>query len=200
MIGWDGRAAYIGCIMPTDFQSLGETSETTMPANSASAPVTPDKLTIARLLILTAGVAAGLRLFALDVASLDTFDAWRTVASAVLAGLSLPGPLFILRWRRRMPVGLGGLLWLALGLGVWTMVPPALAVPLDDASARTCLFIGMPLASLWFMSALLLSGQLRRGIFSRFEPWTERFGLGLGLAWSPLGIGWLFDIYGEAFF
>src|SRR5687768_7556054 len=90
-----------------------------------------DKLTILRLLLLTAGVAVGLRVFEPELRREESGDYWwLCLAVAILAGCSLAGPLFAIARRRagaRLRVGgMGGMLWLASGLGMWTLLVPAL--------------------------------------------------------------------------
>ena len=85
------------------------------------------------------------------------------------------------------------------------MLPPAIAGPLlhkntmGSGSAGACLFYVMPLAALWFLLAAVLSGQLRLRHLRGDLPWTDRFGVCLGLAWTVLGIWITGDFYWEAF-
>lgn len=156
-----------------------------------------DRLTISRLLVLTAGVAIGLRLLAPPPADIDvrSVDAWRRLASCVLIGLSLPGPIYTIRRPRGDRLGIGGLLWLALGLGALLLLPAAVH---KGRTAEACLYYTLPLMSLWTVLAAALGGLLRRRRL-RAAAWRDRFGLYLGLAWSPLAIWHLVDFYREAF-
>jgi hypothetical protein len=165
-----------------------------------------DQLTIARLMVLTAGIGVGLAVFAPPYESFDAMDSehWRKLATSVLIGVSLPGVFYNVR-RRSRRVATGGLLWLTLSLGVWILLPPAIAAPLlnggtkGDTSAGMCLYFVLPLVSVWFLLAAWLGGKLQRRHFSKGSAWGDRFGVYLGLVWSILGTWVIFDFYWEAF-
>lgn len=178
-----------------------------MNERSSALPDYPGRLSLSRMMVLVAGLGIGLSLFHQDRdVDFRDLDWWRGTAIAMLIGCSLPGVLYTTRQRTSGPrQGLGSLLWLSLSLGALLMVPPAIAGPLlhDQAvgsnSSVVCLYYTMPLASLWFILAAVVSGQLRRRCLSAAVSWGERFGWCLGLGWSVLG-GWLlFDFYFEAF-
>ena len=161
-----------------------------------------DKLTILRLLLLTAGVAVGLRMFQWQLRRWDPSsdaDWWRWMAAAILAGCSLPGPLFaIARRRSGARLKTGGILWLTLGLGAWMLLP---AVLVDRYRlGLTALYYCLPLTALWTTLAAAAAGRLNRRSLGRDAPWFERFGLYLGLAWSPLGIWHIVVFYWVPFF
>lgn len=173
----------------------------TTPAAEPSGP--PDRLTIGRLLILTAGVAVGLGVFLphrSDPPKIGDPELWLASINAVLAGLSLPAPLFFFRMPResRSRMRFGGFFALAAGLGSLTMLPPAAAarVASTGASATVCLIYVLPLMALWWLMAAASSGQLRT-LFRRDRPWLDRFGTLLAIAWSPLGLWHLFNFYAE---
>jgi hypothetical protein len=134
-------------------------------------------------------------------------DSWRGLFTAILEGFSLPGVYYALRRSRAgHRLEFGGLLWLTLSLGILLMLPPAVAGPLlrgdelGSNQAGMCLMYVLPLMSLWFMLGAALSGRLRRSHLGPQAPWTERFGLYLGIAWCPLGLWLLLDFYWDAFF
>jgi len=122
------------------------------------------------------------------------------LANAVLIGLALPAPLFMVRPRRRdaRPLGFGSLFALVAGLGALLMLPPALAARLKSSQggAVVCLAYVLPLMGLWFILAALLSGQIR-SLFRADTPWRERYGALLALLWSPLGAWHLYGFYSE---
>jgi hypothetical protein len=184
-----------------------DTSKTT--SQDAEQPAAPrDRLTIGRVMVLTAGVAIGLTVFrerkSLNPADIDW---WRETATAVLIGLSLPGVLYTTRWRRSgATTGLGSLLWLTLSLGSLLMVPPIIGAAvlhkneLGSNSAGMCLYYALPLVSLWFVLAVILSGHAPNGKWSVQTGWSDWFGWRLGLVWSVLGVWLLVDFYREALF
>lgn len=163
------------------------------------AQVPPDRLTIRRLLLLTAGVAVALGAFC-PPPNWDA-ESWLGIGHSILIGLALPAPLFAMP-RRHVP-GVGGLFALMAGLGSLTMLPPAYAMRFYQAqrmggSPFLCLYYCLPLMSLWFILAALMSGQLH-GLFRRDTAWVERYGALLALLWSPLGAWHLICFYIEAF-
>jgi Mn2+/Fe2+ NRAMP family transporter len=180
------------------------------PPSPLAVPTEPgrDRLTIARLMVLTAGVAIGLTLFrenkSIDLASVDW---WRATVTAALIGCSLPGAFYTTHWRQPGgQAGLGSLLWLALSLGGLLMIPPVVGATfvhsneLGSNSAGMCLYYTMPLASLWFVLAAAMGGRLASGSTASEPRWSNWFGWRLGLLWSALGLWLLVDFYREAFF
>ena len=159
-------------------------------------------------MVLMAGVGVGLTLFReRESLNLGDVDWWRETATAVLIGCSLPGVFYTTRWRRASPPqGLGGLLWLTLSLGALLMIPPVIAAAVNQRnqlgtdSAGMCLYYAMPLVSLWFVLAAILSGHLRSKALSFEAGWSDWFGWRLGLVWSLFGLWLLVDFYREAFF
>jgi len=137
-----------------------------------------DRLTISRLLILTAGVGVGLAICMPRPVDLRSADSWRSLLTAVLMGISLTGPLFAVldRGTGILPVSSragcpchqrldwGGLFWFAQGLGVLLMLPPIIAEQFGQDRIRlspsSCLGYVLPLMGLWFLLAALASGML----------------------------------------
>jgi hypothetical protein len=157
------------------------------------------------MLILTAGVALGLGIFApslQDANTIDNANGWLMVINAVLIGLSLPAPCWTLRAERggHPPLGAGGLFALTMGLASLSMLPPALIARLTAGKSATfaCLYFVLPLVGLWYTAATALGGQWR-AMFRAEAPWIERYGGLLALAWSPLGLWHLFHFYSEVF-
>jgi len=164
-----------------------------------------DRLTIARLLLLTAGVAIGLGVYAPDVTGpgkTEPMNRWIALANAVLIGLALPAPLFAigLQRRERVPLGVGGLFALMAGLGGLTLFPAMLAMRLSGASsvAPLCLYYVLPLMGLWCVLAAVVGRQVRF-LLQADAPWLERYGAFLALVWSPIGVWHLVFIYRELF-
>ena len=181
-----------------------------MNASPATAPesceVASDRLTIRRLLLLTAGVAVGLTLFAprFEEGGFADVEQWRAVANAAIIGLALLAPLFCFsRAVRNRHLGAGGFFALAVGLGVWLLLPAAVmewfarhaTPPTDRNMTAGCLYNVLPLMGLWNLLAALVAGSAARRELVPKMSWTERYGLFLSLAWSPLGVWMLVDIY-----
>ncbi len=165
-----------------------------------------DRLTILRLLILTAGVAVGIVFFAPGYDGEEAWDneKWRALATAVLIGLALPAPLFCARRpQSETKLGAGGLFALTAGLGSLLMLPAAVIewagrtspTAGADGMPATCLYYCLPLVGLWYLLAALVSGYVGRSLFAPETPWTERYGILLALLFSPLGVWALVDIY-----
>lgn len=171
---------------------------------SARASPKPDRLTIRRLLLLTAGVAIGLAVFSPEADDPWSTEYWRALAHAFITGLALPAPLFAFRpgrWQKR-PLGSGGLFALTASLGALLMLPPIAAetvVERNPAAATACLFYVLPMAASWYLLATVLAGHLGRGLFDAQTPWVERYGFLLAALWTPLGIWILVNFYLEAF-
>lgn len=166
----------------------------------------PDRPTIARLLILTAGTAAGLTFFAPPFGQRGPADAddWLALAVAVIIGLTLPAPLFCIpRVVRGHGLGAGGTFALASGLGVLLLLPAAIiewlgrfATPPDeDTYTMSCLYFVLSFTGLWYLLASLAAGHAGRRLFRRETPWTERYGFFLALLWSPLGAWQVIGVY-----
>ena len=170
------------------------------------AAASDDRLTLGRLLILVAGVLVGLRLFLEPMNENPNYDGeyFRILYTGPLVGLSLTGPVILLaNFRRVRPFGAGRLLWFTQGIGVWLLLPPAVANVVDGGGkgdlAQACLYYCLPFVGLWFLLAAAVGGHLTRSQWRRSAPWTERFGLYLGFAWIPLSIWVLWDVYHNAF-
>ena len=138
-------------------------------------------------------------------ADVSSVEWWRLVWFALLAGVALVSPLFVIGRRMRgQRAGVGGMLLLTLGFGVLLLVPPAIA---DRSSGQSggegfsvaCLAYCVPFVCLWYLLAAIAGGQLTRASFRRSTPWVERLGLYLSLSGTPLAVWLLFEIYAEAF-
>ena len=67
--------------------------------------------------------------------------------------------------------------------------------PTDRNMTAGCLYNVLPLMGLWnLLAALVAASAVRRELVPKMS-WTERYGLFLSLAWSPLGVWMLVDIY-----
>ena len=163
-----------------------------------------DRLTIRRMLLLMAGIAVGLVVFAprFGEGEIADVEKWRYTANAIVIGLAIAAPLVcIRRVIRKRPLAAGGLFALAAGLGVWLLLPAAVAEFVarqggnDRGTTVSCLYWVMPLMGLWYLLAALVSGHVARKLFTPSTPWVERYGLCLAFLWSPLGVWMLIDIY-----
>ena len=163
-----------------------------------------DRLTIWKLLLLTAGFGVGLSCFQapLDQFNWKASEDWRVLSNGILCGLSLPAIAFGLRLRlsgRRL--GGGALFGLMAGLGTLLMLPPAVLYgpgssgDRDTSIAVACMNYVMPLMALWFLLAAIVGGALRRQVWSSATPWSEKYGYLLAGGWAPLGVWAMFDIY-----
>ena len=164
-----------------------------------------DRLTIARLLALTAGVAAGLTIFFPNLGDEGPGDLedLMMLATAAILGLTLPAPWFCIRQTvRGGRLGPGGMFALASGMGVLLLLPAGIIERMarvtapyrDEGTAITCLYWVLSSMGLWYLLAAVVSGDARR-LFRSETPWTERYGFVLALLWSPLGVLLLYDIY-----
>ncbi len=164
------------------------------------APARRDALTILRILLLTAGVAVGIQVFGWEKDKLLLLP----LANAVVIGLSLPAPLFVVGRARQSPgaMGPGSMFAMTMGIGSLLLLPPPIIAKLviaRESSAPLCLYYVMPLAAIWFLLGALLAGQISRRLFDRGRtPWTERYGYFLAVLWSPLGVYHLVNFYREA--
>jgi hypothetical protein len=171
-----------------------------VPADPTPAPLPRDALTIRRILLLTAGVAAGLKVFAPESDQpLVQAEGWLLLANAVVIGLSLPAPFFLMgSVRRARTLGPGSMFAATMGVGSWLLLPPPLIG--RSPAALLCSYYAMPLVAAWFLLATLLTRQVNRRLFDRAAtPWTERYGYVLALLWAPLGVYHLVLMYREVF-
>jgi hypothetical protein len=187
-------------------QTPRESVDDSPPITTAPGDDSSDRLTIGRLLILTAGIAVGLTVFAprIGTGNLADQDLWRGLAQAIAIGLSMPAPLFCLpRAFRNRQLGPGGLFSLSAGLGVLVLLPAGVierftrqsGANADRFQTGACLGVALSLFGLWYLLAALVAGHADRHLFRCTTPWTERYGFLLALVWSPLGAWWVFDIY-----
>jgi hypothetical protein len=171
---------------------------------AAQPPRRRDGLTILRIMLLTAGVGAGIQVFGPDWdGDWSKNKGWLGLANSIVIGLSLPAPLFLLSavWRKDQSIGPASLFAMAMGIGSLLLLPPPIIAALTshESAAVTCLYYIMPQAGLWFLLAAALTGQIGRRLFDRCAtPWTERYGYSLALLWSPLGLWHLVNYYREA--
>lgn len=168
------------------------------------ATATTDRLTIFRMLVITAGIAVGLVVFAprIDRSNQSPYNVeyFRALAAAPIVGACLPAGFFAWGWRRRSHarLGPGGLLALTMTAGVLLLLPPA-AMTGDDGMGFICLRFMLPLVSLWYLVAMAAAGQLNRETLTGGAPWSERYALYLAIAWLPEAAWLLYEIYEGAF-
>ncbi len=167
------------------------------------ATVTTDRLTIFRLLVITAGIAVGLVIFSPKVDPSDkspyNVEYFRHLAAAPIIGACLPAGFFAWGWRRRSQarLGPGGLLALTMTCGVLLLLPPSMMTG-DRGMGFMCLRYMLPLLSLWYLVAMAAAGQLKREKLTGGIPWAERYALYLAIAWLPEAAWLLYNIYEEA--
>jgi hypothetical protein len=165
-----------------------------------------DRLTISRLMVLTAGICLSLALVAPRNFQVwpATVDPYRQMYSTLLVGLSLPGLIYCWPRHVRARQRLGSLLWLSLALGAWLLLPPAAVAPLvrgqelGNNMAVSCMYLLFPLMSVWLLLAGWLGGSLWPSVRAS-ALWRERFGIWLGLAWCLQGLWILGEMYWDAF-
>ncbi len=122
---------------------------------------------------------------------------------AILGGLSLAGPIVVIRSRRgrRQPPRPGELIWATQGIATWLLWPPVVwkrlsGGNLEDTSSGVCYAYGTPLMALYLTIGLLAGGWLRPRRFRRRAlPWQECFGLVLGFLWACTGLYVLWLLY-----
>lgn len=148
----------------------------------------------------------GLMIFAPRAKDFDPSSSewWRLLWFALLSGVALISPVFVIGRRiRGHRAGVGGMLLLTLGFGVLTLLPTAIADRVrgaDNGFSAVCLAYCVPLVCLWYLVAAASGGQLTRAFLRKSTPWVERFGIYLTLAAAPLGIWTLVAIYLEELF
>ena len=171
------------------------------------------------MMLLIAGVGVGLAVMTtLDGPQSDSgIELIFLLAGGILGGASFVGvPLLIReRWRRpRRRFGPGRVIWFTQGTAAWLLWPPIVVgsisvnrgrnPPIVDPSApQICFAYGTPLMAVYLTVALLAGGWWRpRARKERKRtplPWTERFGLLLGMGWAVLGLYVLSMIYRSKF-
>ena len=170
-------------------------------------------------MILVAGVGVGLATAApvLREGSPGEGQYWLLASFAMLSGASAAGvPLLAIERRRsgprRRPFGPGQTLWFTHGAAAWLLWPPIVVGRMarpgapatmgltHGATAEICLLYGTPPMAVYMTLALLVGGRFRRRRRPGRRPpaplpWTERFGLLLGMAWAAAGLYVLSLIY-----
>jgi hypothetical protein len=164
-----------------------------------------DRLTIGRLMLITAGIAVGLVVFVPEPEkAFEDAQHVRLLLGAILLGATLPGLVFVAeRRRQRRRIGVGGWIALTSGLGVLILLPPSLAASRfggGEGLGLLCLHYTIPLAMLFMLLASIAAGRLRWRHLNRSAPWSERYGFYLALAWLPLSLWLLWDIYTDSLF
>jgi len=159
------------------------------------------------MLVIMTGVAVALVVYGPERDHIDLADAecWRILLTTFVIGLSLAGPFFVLGRRRDgRRLGAGGMLALTFGLGALVMLPPSawgrFYLESNDRETIVCLWYIVPLFGVWYTVAMALGGRLGRYSFSSAVPWSERYGLFIALAATPLGAWMLWDMYVDVFF
>ncbi len=172
---------------------MDHSNETSVSQTPPRPPDRRDALTILRILLLTSGVAVGISVFLPDK-ELKGGTAWRVLASAVVIGLSLPAPLFVIAAARRIrgPLGPASLFAMGMGTGALLLLPPPLIAAWlgRESPAPMCLYYLMPQAALWFLLvhssrgkliAACSTGRRRRGPSDTVTCWRC-----CGRRWGPI--------------
>lgn len=185
--------------------SLPATSEHAAPGKPVALTPSTDRLTIGRIMLITAGIAVGLAAFIPEPGHIfDDAQNVRYFLNSILLGAALPGLIFILTRRRGgHRIGVGGWIALTASLGVLILLPPSAGASRFHAGEGTgllCLHYTLPLAMFFMLLAALVAGQLRWRHLSRQAPWSERYGFYLAIAWLPISLWLLSDIYREWLF
>jgi hypothetical protein len=174
------------------------------------------RLTVLDLMVLIAGLTVGLWLAIPTVKdSHPDGEEWLGVLVFLLGGLSLAGPVLLLRARvcRRVRLRIGELFWFCQGTATWLLWPPVVYHRLRPSEAMgrdmaaACYFYGTPLMALYVTITLVAGGWLplrlrpgrRRRRARARQSWTETFGLILGLIWACTGLYLLTTIYRNDF-
>src|SRR5947209_8246335 len=130
---------------------------------------TPRRLTVFDLLVFIAGLAVGLWLAVPMIkAPSPDFEGWVAPLVYLLGGLSLAGPVLLLRerFRRRGRLGIGELFWFCQGTATWLLWPPVVYYRIRPSSAMghpitgVCYLYGTPLMALYVTMTLLAGGWL----------------------------------------
>ncbi len=165
-----------------------------------------DRLTILRMMWLVAGWGVALAVFQpeplpppRDWGTSQPADFIQQCLFVACVAICFPMPgLVAARLLRRQPLSQGAWLGLALSLGIWLLIPPAIKTG-SSSSSFLCLNIAESLSSVWLTLTAVLSGQLRLANLRRPTGFSERWGWWVLLGWLPLGLWWLWDLYAEAF-
>jgi hypothetical protein len=164
------------------------------------------RITVLELMGLVAAVALGLWLVLPEARQmpqpkvLGSFEPMVLVVVAVLGGLSLVGPVLLVRERlrgRRRPFRGGEVLWFCQGMAGWLLWPPVVYARLEgrkfgETISGPCYYYGTPLMAVYVTSALLAGRWIGPRRRKRARSWREQFGLILGLLWACTGAYFLY--------
>lgn len=161
-----------------------------------------DRLTIAKLLLLTIGAAIGMSCFNPSLRSINwsLADSWSRVLSGVLCGLSLPAMCFVIGLRLQGGrLGPGALFAFMSGLASLFFLPSILiaggGIEAGSQFTQPCLNYVMPLVGVWFLAAAIIGRATRPQVWLKATSWTETFGYVLAIGWSLQGIWILYIIH-----
>ncbi len=170
------------------------------------------QLGLREAMILIAGVAVGLWLFADRIKQLPSndLDDWLVVLVAVLGGVSLAGApvLLIDRSKHRRRWRSGAFMWFAVSVGCWGLapaialvrlkpVPPPMAPP--GTMASVCFVYTLPLMALFLLGACGVAGRPAAGWRRCRGWWPEWLGMWMLVGWSAVGVYVLVRIYMDLF-
>ncbi len=163
-----------------------------------------ERLRIAEMLVLTAGIAVSLWITlpilgqpydASDGDPIQLIPVFLRVIIAVLGGVSFVGvPILLLRLRRdRSRWGPGKMAWFAHGTASWLLWPPIIHWQVTAKGempwSAVCWLWGTPLMGVYVTASLLAGGWLGRRARKRMRrSWGEQCGILLALAWAATGL------------
>ncbi|GEM_PF-2863132 len=176
-------------------------------------PIDPQQqLGIREAMILIAGVAVGLWLFADSIKQLPSNDPddWLVVPVAVLGGISLAGApvLLVDRSKRQRRWRSGAFMWLAVSAGCWGLAPaialarlrtPSTQMAPPGTMASVCFVYTLPLMALFLLAACAVAGRPAAGWVRCRGWWPEWFGMWMLVGWSCVGLYVLVRIYMDLF-
>jgi len=164
-----------------------------------------------RALGLVAGLLVGLVVFTPRSIRTDSSLELRFALEGPLVGISLAGVWLAWPTRKRR-LGTFAWLWLATGLGVLLMLPPAVMgrfFPPPPPGGRLnfnvselaqpCLWLCLPFVVLAFVLATLLLGRYWPRKLVRRGPFAEQAGWIVAQLWAVFGLWALIELYVQAF-